>query len=482
MLTVKGVHKLQTDYSVAEGRFFGDEIAFGEYLNQCRVYVRKNLPANYSEWESKKKKEHLKSIVSDFTSRHKVKVTGYVTKEGVIESDILLENLIDAVTGYSVLKEALEDPEVDEIQINDKYTIFVSKGGVLVPYVNKRGKPMQFTEDEDIRMVLNLLVNDGTGNTPQFTSGKPIMNEKTAEHQYRINAVHPVANTRDKAPNNWEITTVTLRKFKEVKLMIEDLVRTGACTEKMGRLMLLLGQADLKLFCVGPTGSGKTTLLNIIAGTNPKDKRMILIQNPAEITFFERDKYNRNIRNVVHWEVCDAVNMAGFITNSLRATPEVILLGEMREEDEFFQANRAMRTGHKVLGTFHAEGAEDGVGRFATEIGSVNSGNSYVENIRLVAGVIDIIIAQYKYPDGRRRITEITEILGADEHGNIEANCLFKFELSGKVRVNSSGLKEVLGEFKQLGVMSKRLQEAMFKAAIDIDTIQEFVDEAMKEN
>ena len=96
---------------------------------------------------------------------------------------------------------------------------------------------------------------------------------------------------------------------------------------------------------------------------------MILIQNPTEISFFEKDAYGRNTRNVVHWEVVQSADdskntsatMANLISNSLRATPEVVLIGEAREPEEFQQIQRAMRTGHKTLGTFHAEDAKDAI-------------------------------------------------------------------------------------------------------------------------
>jgi pilus assembly protein CpaF len=239
-------------------------------------------------------------------------------------------------------------------------------------------------------------------------------------------------------------------------------------------LLEILGTAELKLFCVGPTGSGKTTLLNIIANTIPHDKRIILVQNPTEISFMERDVNGRNIRNVVHWEVVNAVAMEALISNTLRATPEVILIGEAREGAEFFQIQRAMRTGHKVLGTFHAEDATDGVGRFATELSSIG-GTSYMESVRLVADTIDIIISQFKFPDGRRRIMEISEIDGVDEKGDVRVNTLFEFKLSGETRTNEHGLTEVLGDFVQVGTMSERIQKMFFKAGINKSQIAEFL-------
>ena len=185
---------------------------------------------------------------------------------------------------------------------------------------------------------------------------------------------------------------------------------------------LYLTNEESHSLIIGTTGSGKTTLLRIIASTVPKNKRMILIQNPTEISFFEKDAYGRNTRNVVHWEVVQSADdskntsasMANLISNSLRATPEVVLIGEAREPEEFQQIQRAMRTGHKTLGTFHAEDAKDAIGRFASEI---SGGNSYIESVRMVADSIDIIISQFKFENGERKVMEISEVLGTDKDG-----------------------------------------------------------------
>lgn len=484
MLTLKEVFQIQSDYNVSDGSFSEAEISFADYMKQCRLYLTSNIPDAYStgEWDSDKKQTYLLNLAAQFIEKHPVRVSGYITPDNLVDTTLLFEDVSNSVVGAGVLKDALEDQEVDEIQINDYKTIFVSKGGVLRYYVDNRGRAVQFVSDQEVIITLNRLIDDGTGSIPQFTDGNPLLNAKTAKHQYRVNAVHFSANTMDKPPFNTPITTVVIRKFKEVKLTIEDLVKFGAVTPKMGRLIKLLGKAELKLFCVGPTGSGKTTLLNIIANTIPYDKRIILIQNPTEISFFERDEQGRNIRNVVHHEVQDAsdddqsrATMPNLVSNSMRETPEIIIIGEARRPKEFGQIQRAMQTGHKVLGTYHSMDELDAVGRFATELSS-DTGASYIEAVRLVSGTIDVIISQFKFPDGRRRVMGISEVLGVDNEGSPKLNQLFRFELSGETRINDSGLVEVLGSFKQVGTLSEKIKMAFFKSGVSSSQIAEFLE------
>lgn len=485
MLSIDSIYELQSRYGMADGEFKDNEIPLDDYVAQCRMYLTINLPEDYitGGWSSDKKESTLKNTVTDFASKHKVKVSGYVSSEGVLDSERLSSDLYDIITGNFIIREPLDDEDVDEIQINDKNTIFIVKKGKTIPFVDKLGRVLKFSDNDEIHTLLNKLIDDGTGNIPQFTDGYPLLNQKTALKQYRVNAVHYVANTMDKPPNNFPITTIVIRKFKEDHLELSDLVRGGTCTPIMGRLIDKLGKADVKLFCVGPTGSGKTTLLRIIATRIPYGKRIIMIQNPTEISFFERDEYGRNKRNVVHWEVHDSkdggeknsASMPKLISNSLRATPNVILVGEMREPEEFYQGNRAMKTGHKLLSTFHAEGVEDGVERFADEL-STNGGITRSEALRSVCKSIDLIIAQYKFENGDYKIMEIGEVLGVDANGEPIINMLFEYDMNGRVETDADGSKRVLGEFKHLNPISDKLQKKLFKAEYTREDIAEFLD------
>ena len=485
MLDIKSVYELQSKYGVADGSFRDDEITLDEYVTQCRLFITANLPAEYltGGWDDEKKSSIQRAIVSDFVSRHKVKVEGYVNEAGVLNTEKLLDDLLDIISGVYIIKEPLNDEEVDEIQINDKNTIFVVRKGVTVPFVDRFGRVLKFSSNDEIHTLINKLIDDGTGNIPQFTEGMPLLNSKTAKHQYRVNAVHYSANTMDKPPLNFPITTVVIRKFKEDTLELSDLIRNGACDEKMGRLIDKLGRADIKLFCVGPTSSGKTTLLRIIASRIPFRKRIIMIQNPTEISFFERDAYGRNKRNVVHWEVHESkdgneknsASMSKLISNSLRATPDVILIGEMREPEEFFQGSRALNMGHKLLSSYHSESVEDGVERFAGELSS-NGGMTRTEALRSICKSLDIIIAQHKFDDGTRRIMEIGEVLGVNKDGDPNINILFKFQMNGKVEELGNNMRKVLGDFVQVNPISDKLRDKLYKAGYTYGEIEEFIE------
>lgn len=483
MLSERSIYNVQSSCNVTNISR-EEEVSFEDYVAQCRIFTVNNMSSDSvsADWDPDKKHKYLVSLIQEFVNRHQVRVTGYVTDLGTVNLNDLLNDVVDAVTGLGILKDAFENPEIDEIQINDYKTIFVVENGVTKPLVDKKGRVLQFFNNDEIHILFVKLVEDGTGNVPQFTEGKPIINTKTAKDQYRVSAVHFSANARDTQPYQFPITSMVIRKFRKVKLTMDDLVRGNTLTPKMGRFLKLLGRADVTLFCVGKTGSGKTTLLNIIAGEIPRNRRLLLVQNPTEMTFFERDEMGRNTRNAVHWEVREgqekegvtdttSATMENLMSNTLRFTPEITIIGEARTHGEFEQIKRSVQMGQPVMGTFHAADSVDAIGRMATEV----DGGS-VETKKLFSRATDIIISQFRYPDGTRRILEISEILGVDADGEVKINKLFEFTETGEVVTNpKNGLPHSLGAFKQCNPISEGLKKKFFRSAIPLSEIEEFL-------
>lgn len=129
---------------------------------------------------------------------------------------------------------------------------------------------------------------------------------------------------------------------------------------------------------VGPTGSGKTTTLYSIVNTLNSDERKILtLEDPVEY-FME---------GVVQIPVHGDVNAAGFaekLRAVLRLDPDVVMIGEIRDQDTAKTALQAALTGHLVLSTFHASSTAAAVTRMLDFIG-INP---------LFASAIHLIMAQ----------------------------------------------------------------------------------------
>lgn len=108
------------------------------------------------------------------------------------------------------------------------------------------------------------------------------------------------------------------------------------------------------ILCVGPTGSGKTTTLHaILKHINTDERKIWTAEDPIEIT-------QEGLRQVqVHPKI--DLTFAAAMRSFLRADPDVIMIGEMRDKETADIAIEASLTGHLVLSTLHTNSAVETV-------------------------------------------------------------------------------------------------------------------------
>lgn len=110
------------------------------------------------------------------------------------------------------------------------------------------------------------------------------------------------------------------------------------------------------LLVVGPTGSGKTTTLHAILGQlNTTDKKIWTAEDPVEITQPGLQQVQMNNKSGLTF----AVALRAF----LRADPDIILIGEMRDKETAHAGIEASLTGHLVLSTLHTNSAPETITR-----------------------------------------------------------------------------------------------------------------------
>jgi type II secretory ATPase GspE/PulE/Tfp pilus assembly ATPase PilB-like protein len=124
----------------------------------------------------------------------------------------------------------------------------------------------------------------------------------------------------------------------------------------LDELSKLVRQPYGLLLCVGPTGSGKTTTLHSALGTiNDEETKIWTAEDPIEIT-------QHGLRQVqVNPRV--GFTFAQAMRTFLRADPDVIMIGEMRDLETAHTAVEASLTGHLVLSTLHTNSAPETITR-----------------------------------------------------------------------------------------------------------------------
>ncbi len=165
------------------------------------------------------------------------------------------------------------------------------------------------------------------------------------------------------------------------------------------------------LFLVtGPTGSGKTTTLaSMINYINDNyDRHIITVEDPIEY-YHEHKKSLVNQREV-------GVDVSTFdeaVRRALRADPDVILVGEMRDVDTMQAAIRAAETGHLVFSTLHTTGAAGTVNRIIDAFPPEHKDMVRVQLSEALIAVISQTLVPRKDMPGRIAAYEYLMITGA---------------------------------------------------------------------
>jgi MSHA biogenesis protein MshE len=124
----------------------------------------------------------------------------------------------------------------------------------------------------------------------------------------------------------------------------------GMPAEMMTRLRKIIHRPNGLVLVTGPTGSGKTTTLyGALAELNALERKLITVEDPVE--------YRLPGVNQVQINEKIELSFARVLRSALRQDPDVVLVGEMRDQETAQIGMRAALTGHLVLSTLHTNDA-----------------------------------------------------------------------------------------------------------------------------
>lgn len=331
---------------------------------------------------------------------------------GLADSLELGRKAFNDMRQLGALQPLLDNPSVTEIMINGKDNIFIEQKGQVFR------SNVRFETEDELRKVINDIVSRVNRNV---TEAEPIVDARLADGS-RVNVVIP--------PISLVGPVVTIRKFPEKPMDLEDLIRFGSITPQVADFLVDLVKAKYNIFISGGTGSGKTSFLNALSAKIPHHERIITIEDSAELQLKTIDNLVSLETRNANVEGKGAVPMQALIKSSLRMRPDRIVVGEVRGA-EALDMLQAMNTGHDgSLSTGHANSTKDMLSRLETMV--LQAAPLPLEAIRQQIGsALDIIIHLSRLRDFSRRTVEICEVLGC-KNGEIELNPLFHFVETGE--------------------------------------------------
>jgi pilus assembly protein CpaF len=332
----------------------------------------------------------------------------HLSKEDV---ETLADDLFGYVASYGPIQPFLEDPEVSEVMVNGPDQVFIEKRGEMVL------TDVKYDSNEHVRFAINHVINP-LGR--YVNARRPLIDSRLPDGS-RVNAIIPPASPY------WP--AITIRRFLKDKLTLEQLIGLGSFTGPIAEFMSVCVKARINIVVAGNTSSGKTTLLNILAQSIPDNERIVTVEDSAELSLIQTHKISLEATQASQTGE-GAVTVRDLVRNCLRMRPDRIIVGEVRG-GEAIDMLQAMNTGHDgSLTTVHSNSPRDTISRLETMV--LMSGLELPVNAirRQIASAIQMIIYLTRFPDGTRKLTQVSEISGM-EGDVVTMTDLFQFKQTG---------------------------------------------------
>ncbi|MHC5195112.1 GspE/PulE family protein [Pseudomonas frederiksbergensis] len=247
----------------------------------------------------------------------------------------------------------------------------------------------------------------------------------------RVSSI-PVTRGSDKSPK------LVLRLLGS-NASLASINKLGLSARNLEILKRVGNQPNGMILVTGPTGSGKTTLLNAlmldIYRHNPNQNYQTL-EDPVEIQH----------EGMSHTEVTQFMTFAMGLRAILRQDPDVILVGEIRDNETADLAFRGAMTGHLLLSTLHTNNAHESIGRLekmdiARDILAANT--TAIVALRLVKKLCSHCKKQYLFTSDKTRHDLYSNNAAFLKSPGDTAICLYKANPEGcdKCGKDSGGLK-----------------------------------------
>ena len=297
---------------------------------------------------------------------------GQIQLKPVLAAEAQLEEYIDQFYDYElsvdgILRE-IETGEIDYQSLQtegDEYTQPVVRlvGALLMDAVKKGASDIHFEPefaflriryriDGVLQQVRSLHKSywPGVSVRLKVVSGMDIAETRSAQDgRLNMNLCGRPIDFRVSTHPTIHGENIVLRVLDREKSII-PLERMGLRSSTLEELKLMMTRPEGILVVTGPTGSGKTTTLySLLSHKNTEAVNIMTLEDPVE--------YPVSLMRQTSVSEVNKVDFANGIRSIMRQDPDIILVGEVRDEDTATMAFRAAMTGHQVFTTLHTNSA-----------------------------------------------------------------------------------------------------------------------------
>ncbi|MCT1458560.1 TadA family conjugal transfer-associated ATPase [Aestuariimicrobium sp. p3-SID1156] len=339
-------------------------------------------------------------------------VAAAMREQGMVVTDSMvvwvLEMLRHTSIGAGPLDPLLSLPGVTDVLVNGADEVWIDRGQGL------ERTSVRFADEEEVRrLATRLAANAGR----RLDESSPWVDARMGDGT-RVHAVLPALASPG--------TCISLRVPSRRQLSLEDW-REGGGLDAFGESLLSTLVEQRAAFLVsGGTGSGKTTLLSTILGAVPATERIVVVEDSRELTPAHPHVVRLEAR-LANAEGAGAVSLTVLVRQALRMRPDRLVVGEVRGA-EICDLLTAMNTGHEGgCGTIHANSVADVPARLEAlaALGHLSRDACHAQAL----AALDLVLHVARWPDGRRRLTQVGLVTG--EVGSLHIETAVEWGPSG---------------------------------------------------
>ena len=399
----------------------GDRIS-----EQRRIDQLSGLPSMSPQDE----RQFARAVIGQVLSEHAhSEMTSGRRPPNAEEDEALAAGIHAALFGVGRLQPLLDDPEIENIDVNGCDRVFVqySDGREAMT------EPIAESDEEMVELIQVLGAYSGLSSRP-FDSANPQLDLRLPDGS-RLSAVMDV--TRRPA--------LSIRRARMGKVFLSDLVGNGTLLAELGSFLSAAVVARKNIMIAGSTNAGKTTLLRALANEIPPHERLVTVERALEVGLEQFPELHPNVvameERLPNSEGLGAISMAELVRRSLRMNPSRVIVGEVLGDEIVTMLNAMSQGNDGSLSTIHANSSIEVFNRISTYALQAQERLPVEASHMLVAGSINFVVfleRRNDYHRGgtmRRVVTSVREVNGVD--GRVLSSEVFSAGPDGRAMPHS---------------------------------------------
>lgn len=296
-----------------------------------------------------------------------------------------LEQLLSS---YFAPLDPIRDQGASNIFVNGHDTIFYEVAGVTTQWEGDG-----WNSDLSLTDAINMLANSLD---QSMSPDLPLLDARLSDGS-RVNAVLPPICS---------VPCISLRLFPRLSFTADRLIESGTMTNAQYQFLAQSTLDGCNILVSGCTDSGKTTLVKLLSDQIPASRRLLVLEDTAELNLSPDKHPNMISLEAAHRE--SQVTMATLVINSLRMAPQALILGELRDAPTANAFRTVLNTGVRgILSTMHANNCRETLTRLHDLVAEQTPNIRYETLQANINRNIDIVVSMTNDESRGRHVREI---------------------------------------------------------------------------